>query len=246
MAKVKGLIQLVGTLNSINFYLRKGVLVARSAGGGFSGEAIKSKPSMEKVRQNGNEFGQVSRMVKVFKMGIAPLLFSHHFPELHGRLMRLFTAVKNEDLVSIRGSRTFMTGLNSAEGRKLMTGFCIPAYSPTFVSLYPKVHFDFTTGCLHFTADLAELFSFMNPVAAISFQVGVLELDAVGCVLKLAEPLFITAASDLPEQVLVPDFEVSTARCLAVVSLCHYERKGEGFVAIGLKSSFYFEVVGVG
>lgn len=248
MAKVKGLIQLVGTLSGINFYLRKGVLVARSAGGGFTGEAIKMKASMEKVRQNGSEFGEVARMVKAFKIGIAPLLFSTRLPELHGRLMRLFSAVKNEDVVSARGSRTFVKGLASANGKRLLTGFCIPEYSSMFSGFYTKVRFDWATSTLHFSAVQSGLFVFPKAVDGISLQVGVLELGdgEAGCVLKLSDTFFITAANELPEQVVVPDVTAETTRCLVVVSLRQFERKGEGFVPIALKNSFYLEVVGVG
>ncbi len=54
MAKVKSLIELKGTLSGLNFYTRQGVAVVRAAGGGFNGDAIRTKPSMLHVRENGN------------------------------------------------------------------------------------------------------------------------------------------------------------------------------------------------
>ena len=52
MATQKGIISLTGTLGDINFYFRKGKAVARKAGGGFNGKAIKTKPSMVWIREN--------------------------------------------------------------------------------------------------------------------------------------------------------------------------------------------------
>jgi len=247
MAKVKGLIQFVGTLNGINFYMRKGELIARAAGGGFNGEAIKTKPSMEKVRQNGSEFGQVSKMVKAFKVGIAPLLFSNTLPELHGRLMRLFSAVKNEDLVSERGSRTFAVGLESLKGRRMLIGFSIPEQSPNFGKFYSNVDFDWSTFSLSFTARKADLFSFSKTVVAVSFQVGILKLGTgeTGCELFLSEAIFITAEDVLPDKVFAPAVEVGSGRCLAIVSMHQYERIGGVLYPIGHKNAFLMEVVSV-
>lgn len=42
MAKVKNIVGLQGTIGGVNFYLRKGVPLARAAGGGFNGDAIKT------------------------------------------------------------------------------------------------------------------------------------------------------------------------------------------------------------
>jgi len=70
VAKVKSIIALNGTLGGINFYKRKGVPVARQAGGGFNGEAIKTKASMVHVRENGSEFKGCMQTVQFFKMGL--------------------------------------------------------------------------------------------------------------------------------------------------------------------------------
>ena len=247
MAKAKGMIQLEGTIGGINYYMRKGKLVARKSGGGFNGKAIKKDPSMVKVRQNGSEFGAVSKMVKAFKTGIAPLLFSNPFPELHGRLMRLFTAVKNEDVVSERGQRTIEAGLDTLKGKRMLIGFSIPEQTKNFGKFYSNVHFDWTTYTLRFTGQIAELFTFSKTVTAVSFQVGLLELgtDEAGCVLSLSEAIFITAADVLPEQVVAPTPKNGSAKCLAIVSVHQYERIGGVLYPVASKKAFCMEVVSV-
>jgi len=247
MAKAKGMIQLEGTFDGINYYMRKGKWVARKAGGGFNGETIKNDLSMVKVRQNGSEFGAVSKMVKAFKTGIAPLLFLNTFPELHGRLMRLFTAVKNEDLVSERGSRTFEVGLDSVNGRRLMTGFRIPEDKTMFEKLISKVRFDWSTATLQFCAKKEELFTFSKKVAAVSIQVGILKLgtDGAGCVLTLSEIVFVSAEEALPEHLNVPLTEAVTDRSLAIVSMHLYERIAGELQPLPLKKAFTMEVVSV-
>ena len=70
MASQKGIFPLEGTLGGVNFYYRKGKAVARKSGGGFNGMAIKTKDSMVRVRENGSEFGSVSKVKKMIRMSV--------------------------------------------------------------------------------------------------------------------------------------------------------------------------------
>lgn len=247
MAKVKGIFQITGTLGEINFYMRKGELIARKAGGGFNGDAIKSNPSMAKVRQNGSEFGRVSRVVKHFKQGISPFLYSNTFTDLHSRLISLFNSIKNDDIVSERGLREFVIGLDSISGRQKMIGLILPEPTPKFLPLSQKVAFDWASHTLHFKASKDELFSFPKSVDAISFQVGVLEMGTAetGCLLTVSEVIYLTREAALPEQVTVPVISTTSERNLAIVSIHHYELVKNELRPILLKNSFTMEVVSV-
>jgi hypothetical protein len=75
MAKQKSIIPLSGTLDGINFYIRKGTAVARKAGGGFNGKAIKNSPKMARVKENNTEFGHYSFVEKVFKDSLITVFF---------------------------------------------------------------------------------------------------------------------------------------------------------------------------
>ena len=102
MAKVKSIIALNGTIGDINFYKRKGVLLARTAGGGFNGEAIRTKASMVRVRENGSEFKGCMQTVQFFKQGLQPFLSTFKDGTLHQRLVSLFT--RNQGFGSGSGS----------------------------------------------------------------------------------------------------------------------------------------------
>ncbi|HAT64180.1 MAG TPA: hypothetical protein DCS66_06200 [Flavobacteriaceae bacterium] len=127
MAKQKGIIPLVGTLGGLNFYYLNGKPVVRVAGGGFNGKAIKTKASMQRVRENSSEFGHCSRVNKAFRMALKPFYAGHRFTFLHSRLMGLFTQLKDLDTVHERGRRVVAEGVATAEGHSLLKGF---GYTP--------------------------------------------------------------------------------------------------------------------
>ncbi|MCB0456988.1 MAG: hypothetical protein R2776_08125 [Flavobacteriaceae bacterium] len=127
MAKQKGIVPLVGTLGGLNFYYLKGKPVVRVAGGGFNGKAIKTKPSMQRVRENGAEFGHCSRVNKAFRRALQPLYAGHHLGYFHSRLMTLFTQLKDLDATSKRGQRKVSEGVATPNGLLLLQQF---AYTP--------------------------------------------------------------------------------------------------------------------
>lgn len=123
MAKQKGLIGLTGTIGGVTFYYRKGKPVARLAGGGFNGDAIKQSPKMARVRENGSEFGKVSKAKKLVRLGLYPFLRDYKDVTLHGRMMTLFQQIKVLDTLSARGQRLFENGLATDEGKNLFLRF---------------------------------------------------------------------------------------------------------------------------
>lgn len=123
MAKQKSIVQFTGTIDGVNFYFRKGVAVARKAGGGFTGAKIKKSPSMSRVRENNSEFANCSRFKKVFKDALFVYYKNYKSSDLHSNMMRTFIAIKDCDLVSERGSRTIKNGLMSVDGAALLCGF---------------------------------------------------------------------------------------------------------------------------
>lgn len=128
MAKLrKNLIRIQGSIGDLNFYERNGVLFVRKKGGGFNAEAIQNKKSMEPVRQNASEFGECSRTKRHYQHKLDWFYENFRDGTLHGRLMRLFTKIKNLDKVSPRGKRKVYRGLETAEGRQLFEQF---VYTP--------------------------------------------------------------------------------------------------------------------
>ena len=179
MAKQKGIIHFTGTIQDLNFYMRKGVPVIRMAGGGFNGKAIRTQPSMVRVRENSNEFGRVSTAKKFFRIGLLPFLKDVRDVTLHGRLMRLFQDIKCFDSTSIRGERKFALGLATEKGKQLLKSF----------ALTPKRARAFLPGIGTFDADTSEfrvtdfdVKRLVLPAGATGMQVvlGILNIDFDG------------------------------------------------------------------
>jgi len=147
MAKVKGVVSIVGTIGGVNFYFRKGELIARKAGGGFNGKAIKKSPTMKRVREQNNEFANCSAVNKAFKLALRPILEGYVDGTLHSRLMSFFLKVKTLDAESKRGERQVAKGIVTTFGRKLLKDF---VFTPKHGSLLPaQLSFDWNTFSLH-------------------------------------------------------------------------------------------------
>ena len=146
MAKQRGIVFLEGTMGGINFFYRKGVAVARTAGGGFTRAAIKKSPSMERVRENNSEFGACSLVNKLFKQSFRPFVLGYKDGGLHSSLMKLFLQIKDCDLVSIRGKRRVAQGMTTAIWKKHLQDF---VFTPKRAQLLP-CHYAFDWDTLKF------------------------------------------------------------------------------------------------
>lgn len=149
MATQKGIIKLEGTIDGINFYFRKGKAVARKAGGGFNGKAIKTKDSMVRVRENGIEFGAVSKIKRLFRVSVAEALVAFNDGTLHGRMMKLLQEIKVLDAVSERGKRSVSLGLKTAVGKQLFSNFLFTPKQDVFSIFFGlPVVLNFGNNCL--------------------------------------------------------------------------------------------------
>ncbi|WP_281297013.1 hypothetical protein [Flavobacterium limnophilum] len=176
MAKIKSIIKLKGTIGGINFYQLNGETIGRKAGGGFNGDAIKTKDSMVRVRENGSEFKGCMQSVQFFKKGLQPFLCRFKDGTLHQRLVSLFTKLKNLDLVSARGSRTVFGGLQSTAGQDLLKSYLLTSGSRLDGVLHQKVLFDWGTG-FSIPDFEGKRVSFPAGATHLSLQVGYLTLD---------------------------------------------------------------------
>jgi hypothetical protein len=150
MARQKGITTLSGTLGDLNFFVAKGKGYVRIAGGGFNGDAIKTKDSMVRVRENYTEFGAASTTLKQFRRSLLPVFQPPKSKDLHERLMRLFMQLKDLDGISVRGKRRVGNGLLTAKGKHLLKHF---AFLPTKVLDYivSKGSYDSVNQTLSFT-----------------------------------------------------------------------------------------------
>jgi len=131
MAKQKGIIKIMGTLDDMNFYRRKGKNFVRKAGGGFSGEAFRNNPNYGTIRKNANDFGKCSTVKGHFNKALDPITSIVKDGDLHGRMMKLFTQLKDFDLVHEKGQKQVYEGLRTKTGKDVLlkfnfTPFCHP------------------------------------------------------------------------------------------------------------------------
>lgn len=93
MAKQKGNIRIKGTIGGLTYYKRNGVDLVRQAGGGFNGEAIKTKASMERVRENNSEFGRVSKVKGLFRRSLMGYLSTVSDLSYHARMVSVLQKI---------------------------------------------------------------------------------------------------------------------------------------------------------
>lgn len=177
MAKHKSIIPIVGTIGGINFYFLDGKPIARKAGGGFNGEAIKKSPTMVRVRENGSEFGHCSRVNRIFRKAIIPFYERFRMPNFHQRLMTLFTNLKKLDLINERGKRTVGEGLQTLEGKKMLQTIGLTPEC-SLESILP-FHFDidWTTYTLNYEDFDPINIPFLKGATHVRLLFGVLDFD---------------------------------------------------------------------
>src|SRR5690606_1869172 len=177
MAKYKSLFTIIGTIGGINFYVLDGEPVKRDAGGGFTREAIKTKASMVRVRDNNSEFGNCSRLNKVFRQALRPFYVQHKFPLFHSRLMTLFTGLMALDPVNGRGERLVYRGLELDEGKRSLEHFIYtPECQPRDVLPF-DFEMDWDTYTLAIPKFQMKQVSFIPGATHIALQFGVLDFN---------------------------------------------------------------------
>ena len=246
MAKVKGILGLKGTIGDLNFYSRKGVALSRLAGGGFNGDAIRTKDSMVRVRENGSEFKGCMQTVRFFKVGLQTFLSTFRDGTLHERLASLFTQIKKEDLVAPRGLRTVFGGLQTTAGQQLLRNYLLSSGSRLQGIVKQKVVFDWETGFNIPDFDGAVV-SFAGGATHLAVRVGYLTLDFENFASSFASTDTVYLAPGDAGSVLVPAPALAPAEGIRVgVVLARFVQELNGeFYPLKNEQSVVLEVVGL-
>ena len=122
MGKLKGIIQFTGQLDGLSFYEMNGKIVVRKTGG-FDGDKIKNDANYTRVRENSSEFAHCAEMGKYFRNSLQPYLKQLHIPYVHNRVLGLFQEISRLDLVSARGKRSVINGLQTVEAKRVIERF---------------------------------------------------------------------------------------------------------------------------
>lgn len=246
MAKQKGILPLVGTLGGVNFYYLNGKPVARKSGGGFNGKAIKTKASMQRVRENGREFGHCSGVNKVFRQALRPFYIGYTFTHFHSRLMGLFTTLKDLDLIHERGNRVVAMGLNTAEGAFVLKQF---HYTPD-CDVRQVLPFNFAVAANTFALSISEFdgkrVKFIAGATHIKLMYGVLDFnfDTLAFDLHLATPVVLDKDANISNVLLTPNsLPLGIGTPLSVLGVRFYQAIDGVLYDLQAKNALGFVVV---
>lgn len=233
MAKQKGIVHLAGTLGDLNFYYRKGKPVVRLTGGGFTSKAIRKSPNMVRVRENGSEFGMVSKAKKLVRLGIYPFLTDVSDATLHGRMMKLFQQIKELDIISIRGQRSFQNGLATDAGRLLLQRFDITPQKATEM-LPGDGQFDVSSQTYTISNIKLENLRLPKGVTGMQLCLGVAQLDFTAETHKFykSDAIIVNNSFDGTTLTLtLNSLPTDDGVCLAVLQVRYYQEiNGERFL----------------
>jgi len=214
MGRQKGLFKISGTLGATNYYVVKGVGYVRKAGGGFNGATIRHAPSMQSVRDNASEFGQCSMVKKAFRLAISPFLEGLSGRALHSGMMSLFLQLKALDVVSERGKRQVKLGLQTPEGRQLLSRYKITPKQALLEALQTHAVFDWTTQVLSISKFDIRSYTIPKQATHAGISLGVLDFnfDRLSSTLQLSPTYFLETSSESqpftlsPLEVVAPEF----------------------------------------
>lgn len=122
MAKNIGIIKFEGALGDLVGYMRNGKPVLQRKGG-FNGERIKTEARYEGTRKRQSEFGLCARISSLLHKVFAEVLVAIPTPMVYNFIQSQVMAIKNCDVSSEKGQKTFAKGLATPEGRALFAGF---------------------------------------------------------------------------------------------------------------------------
>ena len=230
MARQKGLFKIIGTLDDINFYVIGGIGYARKAGGGFNGYAIKTKESMQRVRENGSEFGHCSRIKKQFRLALLTFLKDIKGKDFHTRLMQLFLELKALDALSERGKRTVTNGLQTTKGKLILSQYIFTPNNTILNRLYNRASFDWVSQTLNIVDFNPSGYKAPKTATHLGITLGVLDFDfdatesGPTASLQVSPHYFLPIGSGASSFELVPNAVIAPEHIgIAVLSLQYYE-----------------------
>lgn len=247
MAKQTGIIKLKGTIGGINYYETKsGGHLAREAGGGFS-KNPKNKESLVRTMENASEFGRCSKTKKAFKISLAPFLCARKDGELHGRMVQLFTKLKDLDPVNSRGDRRVGRGLETPNGRQLLQDFAFtPSCNITEV-LAASVEFDFNTRILSVTNFDIKSVKFPSGATHLALTLGLLhfDFDTLAYRLKNSAPLYLDMNFSATSFEMIVDLPEVDGTAMAVLGMKFYQEVDSTYYLFKSANAVGVEVLGI-
>lgn len=244
MAKQTGIIKLKGTIGGVTYYETKiAGHLARTAGGGFS----KGSKHKERTMENASEFGRCSKIKKAFRIALAPFLCVRKDGELHGRMVQLFTRLKDMDRVNSRGNRRVGAGIETPRGLQLFRDFAFTPSCNVMEVLAASVDFDFTSRILRVTNFDIRAVKFPAGATHMALTLGLLhfDFDTLAYRLKNSAPLYMdknNSATSFEMNVDLPDVE---GTAVAVLGMKFYQEVESSYYLFKGANAVGVETVGI-
>lgn len=177
MGKLNGIIKIEGTFDGLTFYkTADGHLIRRK--GGVTKQRILNDPAYVRTRENLNEFGHSAKSAKLIRQSILVLLHQAKDSKLSSRMLQLMYRLKNLDTISVRGERIVSLGLDTAEGKLLLTGFDFNFHAPLSRVLLCPIILDAATGTVTLTQLVtAQQLHYPEGATHVRFRSGFVSLD---------------------------------------------------------------------
>ncbi len=122
MAKQKSLFKVQGTLDDVTFYQLDGQHYIKKKTQ-LDGNRVKNDPAFQRTQENFKEFGTVGVVARQIREAFTKMVKKTADPRMISRLNKVLHAIKKLDTTQPRGSRSPIMGLETAEGKVLLTGF---------------------------------------------------------------------------------------------------------------------------
>ena len=124
MAKAFGPVQIVGTLDDLNFYITADGNIVREKGKtGNTKKSFKENPVFTPMKLHSKDFGLCSKKGRVFRQLVKAFYDHAKDGSIAGRSNQLLHAIMKEDQLHPRGSRQLITGLQTKEALGFFIGF---------------------------------------------------------------------------------------------------------------------------
>lgn len=247
MAKQTGTIKLKGTIGDINYYESKnGGHLARAAGGGFQ-KGSSGKESMVRTMENASEFGRCSKTKKVFRIALAPFLCVRKDGDLHGRMMRLFTKLKDLDSVNKRGDRRVGRGLEIPKGKQLLRDFAFTPSCTITEVLASSLNFDFDSRTLSVTNFDIKNVGFPSGATHLALTLGLLhfDFDTLAYRLKNSVPVYMGKDYNATSFEMTTDFPEVEGTAVAVLGVKFYQKVESTYYLFKSANAVGVELLGV-
>ena len=179
MARQKGFMKFTGTIGDINFYIVKGRGYARKAGGGFNAKAIKTAESMQRVRENGKEFGHASKVKKKILEAFQPYVLKGD-RSFHGKCVSLFLKLKTLDTSSVRGERRAGIGIQTAEGNRIFRDFKFSKPHEFISAIEHNWRFEENSQRLEVSSFVLHEFDTLSEIAAVRVSLFLVDFNFEG------------------------------------------------------------------